>query len=259
MKEKFLPIGTVCSLKGINKKIMITGFFGVSYNGMVKMYDYVGYEYPEGMLLQNRSYLFNHGNIEKIEFLGYETEEHKIMNNNLLKKNTAEEKVEANGVFSNFKFDENGVVIFDGTVESMPKAETVEEKKVTNPFNEIYQKPTETKQSDDQTIFNRFKFDANGVVIAEVQSSEVSGFKFDENGVVIADNTMESKADNDNSQFKFDENGVVIADGTQDVSALESEFKFDENGVVIADGIQSGSLSEPGFKFDENGVVIAEF
>ncbi len=240
MKEKYLPIGSVCTLKGINKKIMITGFFGVSYNGTVKMYDYVGYEYPEGMLLQNRSYLFNHYNIESIDFMGYETEAHQIMNNNLLKKNTSPKKVEANGVFSNFKFDENGVVIFDGSVqETTPQ---VEEKKDTpNPFNEIYKKNTEEKK-EDNTIFNQFKFDENGVVIAEEQPSSVSGFKFDENGVVIADDTI---TDTPSSEFQFDENGVVVGETTNTVSDNNSNVQFEEKPVS-------------NYQFDENGVVVAE-
>lgn len=248
MNERFLPIGTICTLNGVNKKIMITGFFGVSYKGMVKMYDYVGYEYPEGMLLQNRSYLFNHENIVEVNFMGYISSEHEILKNNLLKNNVSEEKVESNGIFTNFKFDENGVVIFDGSVKETPKTEE-EPKNATNPFNEIYKKPVENKEKNNKEIFSKFKFDKNGVVIAEEQSSNASGFKFDENGFVIADNTVKTKdtkstniQSEDNvskeSGFKFDENGMVISDETVNVSnnIPNTQYQFDENGVVIGEG-----------------------
>lgn len=276
MKERFLPIGTVCTLNGINKKIMITGFFGVSYTGMIKMYDYVGYEYPEGMLLQNRSYLFNHEDIEKIDFIGYETNEHEIMNNNLLSKNVAETKVEANGIFSNFKFDENGVVIFDGNIQNVSPIEEEKPKNISNPFNEIYIKDIPVKEKNDNSIFNNFKFDENGIVISEEQPSEISGFKFDENGFVVADETVSSESVV--PEFNYDENGFVIEDKTVSSETVESSFKFDENGIVIAeeqlnqieeyrfdgngfviaDDTVSSESAVSEFKFDENGVVISE-
>ena len=53
MIDKYLPIGTVCTLKGNNKKVMVIGFFSVEYNGNIKMYDYQGCSYPEGILLKN--------------------------------------------------------------------------------------------------------------------------------------------------------------------------------------------------------------
>lgn len=211
MKEKFLPIGTICSLEGKNKKIMITGFFGITYNGTVKMYDYIGCDYPEGLLLQNKSCMFNHNEIQKVEHMGFESQEHTILNNNLLKKNISEEKIEQNGVFNNFKFDENGVVIFDGTI-SNEVVEPEEKKSVTNPFNEIYMKPID-KIPSENTIFNRFKFDKNGVVIADNTVSmpqNVSGYQFDENGVVVADNT--TAIPQNVGGYQFDENGVVIAE-----------------------------------------------
>ena len=257
MKEKFLPIGTVCSLLSKNKKIMITGFLGITYNGNVKMYDYIGCEYPEGLLLQNKTYMFNHEDIQKIEHMGLESQEHITLKNNLLKNNVSEDKIEPNGVFNNFKFDENGVVIFDGTVTNT--AEVFEEKKdVVNPFNQIYMKPITPKDSNN-TIFNRFKFDKNGVVIADNTVSEVqtaSGYQFDENGIVISDgSTSEAQA---TSGYQFDENGVVISDGSTPEAQTTSGYQFDENGVVISDGSTPEAQATSGYQFDENGVVIAE-
>lgn len=219
MKERFLPIGTICSLRGINKKIMISGYFGISYRGKLKMYDYTGVEYPEGLLLQNRTYSFNHTDIEKIEFVGFESEEYTILNNNLLNNNVSTEPVEKTNLMSNFKFDENGVVIFDGSVKVEEVVET--KKNTSNPFNQIYMK--QEPRVEDKKGFGQFKFDENGVVIAE-ETESFGGFKFDENGVVIMDNTIESKIE-DNSQFKFDENGVVISENITNIN--------DEVPVVI--------------------------
>ncbi|MBE6150038.1 MAG: DUF4176 domain-containing protein [Firmicutes bacterium] len=206
MRERFLPIGTICTLRGINKKIMISGYFGISYRGKLKMYDYTGVEYPEGLLLQNRTYSFNHTDIENIEFIGYESEEYTILNNNLLNNNVSSEAVEETKLMTNFKFDENGVVIFDGSVKTEEVAET--KKSTSNPFNQIYMKQ-ETKV-EEKKGFEQFKFDENGVVIAE-ETESIGGFKFDENGIVIMDNYSEPQ-NQEESGFKFDENGVVISD-----------------------------------------------
>ena len=84
MKEKFLPIGTVVLLKGGKKEVMITGFCIVPTGTQIvkdneikpqgKMYDYGACAYPEGILESNTSYAFNHDQIDKILFMGYETE-----------------------------------------------------------------------------------------------------------------------------------------------------------------------------------------
>ena len=49
MNTKFLPIGTVVSLKGANKKLMITGFCMYNKENNNQMYDYCGYHFPEGI------------------------------------------------------------------------------------------------------------------------------------------------------------------------------------------------------------------
>ena len=37
MEQKYLPIGSVCTLKGKNKKVMITGYYSVEFNGNFKI------------------------------------------------------------------------------------------------------------------------------------------------------------------------------------------------------------------------------
>lgn len=75
MKEKYLPIGTVVLLKGGKKRAMITGFCSVAQENQDKIYDYSGCVYPEGYLSSNQVCLFDHEQIEKIYFVGFEDEE----------------------------------------------------------------------------------------------------------------------------------------------------------------------------------------
>jgi len=77
MREKYLPIGTVVLLKGGKKRAMITGFCSVAQENQEKVYDYSGCVYPEGYLSSNQVCLFDHDQIEKIFYLGYEDEEEK--------------------------------------------------------------------------------------------------------------------------------------------------------------------------------------
>ena len=92
--EKFLPIGTVVVLKGGKKELMIMSYCiiptGEAYDksGKVdiqnKMYDYGACTYPEGMITSDQLFAFNHENIEKIVFTGYQTEGQKEISKFLL-------------------------------------------------------------------------------------------------------------------------------------------------------------------------------
>ena len=67
MKEKFLPIGTVCLLKGGQKNLMIIGYCPqAEKDGNLVRYDYVGCLYPEGLISSDQNLVFNHDNIDKI-------------------------------------------------------------------------------------------------------------------------------------------------------------------------------------------------
>ena len=83
MREKYLPIGTVVLLKGGKKRAMITGFCSVAQENKEKIYDYSGCVYPEGYLSSNQVCLFDHDQIEKIFFVGFEDEEEKEFKNKL--------------------------------------------------------------------------------------------------------------------------------------------------------------------------------
>ena len=87
MPEKFLPIGTVVLLKGGKKEVMITSYCifpnntevkdGEEVKAQKKMYEYGGCIYPEGILDSNMVCAFDHSQIEKICYMGYETEAQK--------------------------------------------------------------------------------------------------------------------------------------------------------------------------------------
>ena len=91
--EKFLPIGTVVLLKGGKKELMIMGYCilsdGEAYDkkGVVdvagKMFDYGGCVYPEGQVASDQIFAFNHDQIEKVSFMGYETDAQKELSETL--------------------------------------------------------------------------------------------------------------------------------------------------------------------------------
>lgn len=85
MREKYLPIGTIVLLKGGRKRAMITGFCSVAQENQEKIYDYSGCVYPEGYLSSNQVCLFDHDQIEKIFFIGFEDEEEKTFKTKLNK------------------------------------------------------------------------------------------------------------------------------------------------------------------------------
>ena len=78
MREKYLPIGTVVLLKGGKKRAMITGFCSIAQENQEKIYDYSGCVYPEGYLSSNQVCLFDHDQIDKIFFLGFEDDEERV-------------------------------------------------------------------------------------------------------------------------------------------------------------------------------------
>lgn len=75
MEEKFLPIGTVVLLKNATKRIMIIGFCAMTKEQEGKIFDYCGCIYPEGLISSSQTCMFDHSQIEKIFFKGFEDEE----------------------------------------------------------------------------------------------------------------------------------------------------------------------------------------
>ena len=144
MPSKYLPIGSVVKLKGNDKKIMIIGYYGLEYDKSVKIYDYMGCSYPEGLLIKNNSYYFDHDNITSVVFYGYLDSSFNSLNSNLL--------------------DQRDVESLD-TVD--------EDKKTDIPFVDIKLDNLEELSKDDNSKVENivdveiphYKFDENGIII----------------------------------------------------------------------------------------------
>ena len=195
--EKYLPIGTVCTLNVTNRKYIIMGYFSIEYSSEIKMYDYVGVPYPEGMLLRNKTISFNHDDIVEVDFLGYSDENFQVFNNILTKQSSGVEAVEDdNELFSNFKFDENGIVVYEYELDHTNDSERLNANKfafdaqIENPFNKKYNPSKKDNDLDEVTekwtVFKEYKFDEEGNVITENDVEEQNDqYEFDENGVLI--------------------------------------------------------------------------
>lgn len=83
MKEKFLPLGSVVMLKGGSKRVMIAGYLAIDNQNKDVVYDYSGCMYPEGFLGSDQTLLFNHDQIDKIYFDGFQDEEQELFLKNL--------------------------------------------------------------------------------------------------------------------------------------------------------------------------------
>ena len=75
MRKKYLPIGSIVALKNMDLKIMIVGFFVTKEEDNNKVFDYNGCVYPQGFFSTDGYILFDHEDIEKIYFVGYQDEE----------------------------------------------------------------------------------------------------------------------------------------------------------------------------------------
>ncbi len=71
--QHLLPLGTVLTLKGENKKVMIVGRIQEKDDGT--LFDYSAVLYPEGMLDPRELYLFNADDIERLFHIGMQDEE----------------------------------------------------------------------------------------------------------------------------------------------------------------------------------------
>lgn len=78
MFKDLLPIGSVVLLKGGRKKLMIIGLKPVKEEEPDTIYDYIGVLFPEGFISNEYNFLFNHGDINDVVFLGYNNPERKI-------------------------------------------------------------------------------------------------------------------------------------------------------------------------------------
>lgn len=86
-QERFLPIGTVVTVKGGNHPMMIINYCiypigevyenGKKIDAKGKMYEYGACPYPEGLLVSDKINGFNHDQIDKVLYMGYVTDKQK--------------------------------------------------------------------------------------------------------------------------------------------------------------------------------------
>lgn len=74
--KKYLPLGSIVLLKNGTKRVMIYGRKQLQM-GTDKEWDYIACLYPEGNISEEYMYLFNHDQIDKVFFVGYQDEDEK--------------------------------------------------------------------------------------------------------------------------------------------------------------------------------------
>lgn len=74
MFERTLPIGSVVSLYGAKKRLMILGYVKYLKGDDTKVYDYCGCTFPEGYLDSESTAVFDHDDIEHVYALGFQDE-----------------------------------------------------------------------------------------------------------------------------------------------------------------------------------------
>lgn len=78
--EKYMPIGSVITIKNYNKLIMIIGF---NHSNTTQTYDYIGCVYPFGINSENSTILFNHEQIERVYHIGFINNQERLFKSEL--------------------------------------------------------------------------------------------------------------------------------------------------------------------------------
>lgn len=89
MIDKYLPVGSVVLLKGGKKRVVIIGR-GQRDKVKDKSWDYLACPYPEGFVGEEFAYLFDHEQIERVFFIGFQDGEELAFRDLLLAPDAAE-------------------------------------------------------------------------------------------------------------------------------------------------------------------------
>ena len=87
MTESLLPVGSVVSLEGAQKKLMIVGISVFNEEENIT-HDYIGVPYPEGFISSELMFLFNHADIAQVHFLGFVDAEFQAFRASVSKENS---------------------------------------------------------------------------------------------------------------------------------------------------------------------------
>ncbi|MEW9183631.1 MULTISPECIES: DUF4176 domain-containing protein [Bacillus cereus group] len=79
-------MGSIVILKEGTKKLMIFGRKQQVETDEVRKFDYMGCPYPEGYMNPDFTYLFNHDDIQEVVSTGYEDQEERTFQENVLSK-----------------------------------------------------------------------------------------------------------------------------------------------------------------------------
>lgn len=86
MLDKYLPVGSIVLLTGGTKRLMVTGYCMQTEERPGVIYDYSGCLYPEGVIRSDVTSVFNHDQIERIDFVGFTDDEGKTFTDELNNK-----------------------------------------------------------------------------------------------------------------------------------------------------------------------------
>lgn len=86
MNSQLFPISSIVILKEGTKKLMIFGRKQQVETDEVRKFDYMGCPYPEGYINPDFTYLFNHDDIQEVVSTGYEDQEERTVQENVLSK-----------------------------------------------------------------------------------------------------------------------------------------------------------------------------
>jgi len=82
-KVEYLPLGSIIVIKGgVRKVVIVARGVGAKINGNMRLFDYSGCVYPDG-ITGEKTLLFNHSEIQKVIFMGYTDEDEKLMVENI--------------------------------------------------------------------------------------------------------------------------------------------------------------------------------
>ncbi|MFZ7802556.1 DUF4176 domain-containing protein [Bacillus thuringiensis] len=86
MNSQLFPIGSIVILKEGTKKLMIFGRKQQVETDEIRKFDYMGCPYPEGYINPDFTYLVNHDDIQEVVSTGYEDQEERTFQKNVLSK-----------------------------------------------------------------------------------------------------------------------------------------------------------------------------
>lgn len=166
MEENYLPIGSVVKVNNVDGLVMIIGYYSLDYTNDIRIYDYIGCSYPEGMLLKNNFLSFDHEEIVSCEYTGYVTEQFKNLNNRLrgeFQEKTISEK-------ENDEKKDDDVVYIDNFSNSndfllIEDDEQIDDLDIDKNIENLNEDNLNT--SNEEFKMPHYHFDENGIIISE--------------------------------------------------------------------------------------------